>query len=108
MAYMDERRKKIREYLIQKESVVSSRELAEKFEVSRNTVVKDIQSFSDDVNIVRGKYGGYRFIGELTVEISEREAQALLPVINLHRNEFSEELYYSIYAKLKSVDRKRR
>lgn len=77
------RRILIRERLIER-GKVSSADFAKEFEVSRNTIIKDLSILSMFMPIVvsPGRNGGYEYMGERYLKLNEKELSSIVPILN--------------------------
>ena len=77
------RRILIRERLIER-GKVSSADFAKEFEVSRNTIIKDLSILSMFMPIVvsPGSNGGYEYMGEKYLKLTEKELSSIIPILN--------------------------
>lgn len=76
------RRILIRERLIERGKVSSA--FAKEFEVSRNTIIKDLSILSMFMPIVvsPGRNGGYEYMGERYLKLNEKELSSIVPILN--------------------------
>ena len=75
---------------------VSTAMLMERFGVSDTTI---------PIKTVSGRYGGYEYAGEQTVEFTEKEALALCSVLAKHPDETDPALYASVMEKCRRIRR---
>lgn len=102
-----ERREKIKEMLKIK-GKISGRELADEFQVSKNTILKDINAITPTFPICTtyGREGGYEYCGNGRVELKPRQAQYLHEFMERHANESDDEQFREILAILKNAQAK--
>ena len=86
---------------------VSTAMLMERFGVSDTTIKNDMWYLRRRIPIktVSGRYGGYEYAGEQTVEFTEKEALALCGVLAKHPDETDPALYASGMEKCRRIRR---
>lgn len=101
------RREKIKRILRQR-GRVTSKELAAELEVSKNTIVKDVNALTQifPVSVEYGRKGAYIYIGDGSVELNERQTKYLCRFMQAHAAEAGDDMYVEVLNLLKSAERK--
>lgn len=88
--------------ILKNRNKVTAFELAKRFSVSVNTIKSDLSYLSQKFQIYSeyGCRGGYRFVGERTIEITEEEAELLANLLRAHQSEVDADRYFPLLGKL--------
>lgn len=82
---------------------ITAFKLAEKFEVSVNTIKNDISFISKKMKIISelGCKGGYRYVGDRFYRLNEDEAEYVRTFMKEHESEAADDMFYEVLSKLK-------
>ncbi len=96
------RRERIKD-MLRKKGHVTCAELAEQFGVSKNTIVKDMDTIKWDFPVVAfyGRHGGYIYIGDGTATLDRRQTQYLYQFMSQRAGDTNDGIFYEIVDILK-------